>query len=121
MEKPRIEDEDFERDRQEVLNPDGSFRCYSSNSFDEAMAEWNREEKELHETDRTGHSGYIIAKFSLQELHTLVPMLRQARDDVKDDLCGADCVDISNTAIRLLNDEDSILASILKKLGDVPS
>ena len=112
MEKPKIED--FTNDRQEVLNPDGSFRCYSSNSFDKAMAEWNR-------WGNSGHSGYIIAKFSLQELHTLVPMLRQARDDVKDDLCGSDSVDISKTAIRLLNDEDDVLASILKKLGDVPS
>ena len=78
------------------------------------MAEWNR-------WGNSGHSGYIIAKFSLQELHTLVPMLRQARDDVKDDLCGSDSVDISKTAIRLLNDEDDVLASILEKLGDVPS
>ena len=54
-------------------------------------------------------------------MHTLVPMLRQARDDVKDDLCGSDSVDISKTAIRLLNDEDDVLASILEKLGDVPS
>ena len=44
MEKPKIED--FEHDKQEVLSPDGSFRCYSSSSFDEAMAEWNREEHE---------------------------------------------------------------------------
>jgi hypothetical protein len=40
--KPRIENFD---DMEEVKNPDGSFRGYKSINFDNAMADYNREER----------------------------------------------------------------------------
>tara|TARA_B100001964_G_scaffold84340_1_gene95179 strand:+ start:875 stop:1081 length:207 start_codon:yes stop_codon:yes gene_type:complete len=45
MKKPRIEDM---TDKYEVLNPDGSFRCYGSKTFDKLREEWSKE-KEKHD------------------------------------------------------------------------
>ena len=47
----------------------------------------------------------------------LIQMLKQDKENLHEDLSGADCVDISETAIRLLNDDSNIVDSLLKKLG----
>ena len=46
MDKPRIEDM---TDKHEVLNPDGSFRCYGSKTFDKLRKEWDKWSKEKEE------------------------------------------------------------------------
>ena len=43
MDKPRIEDMP---DKYEVLNPDGSFRCYGSKTFDKLWKDWEKWSKE---------------------------------------------------------------------------
>jgi hypothetical protein len=52
-----------------------------------------------------------------QEVKFLVSLLRQDKENLHMDLSGADCIDITPTAIRLLNDENSIVDSLLEKLG----
>lgn len=47
----------------------------------------------------------------------LVEMLKVEQQNLHEDLSGADCVEISQTAIRLLNDDSDIVESLLKKLG----
>jgi len=51
------------------------------------------------------------------EQRYLVKMLKQEAENLNEDLSGADCVDISETAIRLLNDDSNVVDSLLKKLG----
>ena len=51
------------------------------------------------------------------ETNYLVSVLRQDAENLSIDLSGAPCVDISSTAIRLLNDDEDIVESLLKKLG----
>jgi len=51
------------------------------------------------------------------EARYLVKFLKQEEENLHMDLSGADCVDISATAIRLLNDDNDIVESLLKKLG----
>ena len=48
MKKPRIEDM---TDKHEVLNPDGSFRCYGSKTFDKLTKEWEIEQAAKASTD----------------------------------------------------------------------
>ena len=61
----------------------------------------------------------ILPEFDLTaDEHTyLVRLLNQDYQNLREDLSGADCVDISETAIRLLNDDSGIVGSLLKKLG----
>ena len=50
--------------------------------------------------------------------HThLVQLLKQEYQNLREDLSGSEFVDISETAIRLLNDDSKIVSSLLKKLG----
>ena len=51
------------------------------------------------------------------ETSYLVSSLRNDRENISMDLSGADCVDISETAIRLLNEDSNIVDSLLNKLG----
>jgi len=48
MDKPRIEDM---TDKHEVLNPDGSFRCYGSKTFDKLRKEWSKEKETYDNRD----------------------------------------------------------------------
>ena len=52
------------------------------------------------------------------ETNYLVSSLRNDRANLNEDLSGADCVDISETAIRLLNEDYNIVDSLLKKLEE---
>ena len=47
----------------------------------------------------------------------LVSLLKRDAENLNMDLSGADCVDITETAIRLLNDDSNIVDSLLRKLG----
>ena len=47
----------------------------------------------------------------------LVQLLKQEYQNLREDLSGSEFVDISETAIRLLNDDSKIVSSLLKKLG----
>ena len=47
----------------------------------------------------------------------LVQLLKQDYQNLHEDLSGSEFVDISETAIRLLNDDSKIVESLLKKLG----
>ena len=48
----------------------------------------------------------------------LVQLLKQEYQNLHEDLSGSEFVDISETAIRLLNDDSKIVESLLKKLGE---
>tara|TARA_R110002051_G_scaffold122349_1_gene195443 strand:+ start:169 stop:483 length:315 start_codon:yes stop_codon:yes gene_type:complete len=50
MDKPRIEDM---TDKYEVLNPDGSFRCYGSKTFDKLWKDWEKWSKESEPKEYT--------------------------------------------------------------------
>ena len=47
----------------------------------------------------------------------LVSLLKRDSENLNEDLSGADCVDISETAARLLNEDSNIVDSLLRKLG----
>ena len=48
MKKPRIEDM---TDKHEVLNPDGSFRCYGSKTLDKLTEEWQIQKSRQYSRD----------------------------------------------------------------------
>ena len=52
-----------------------------------------------------------------EEHRHLVQLLKQEYQNLHEDLSGSEFVDISETAIRLLNDDSKIVESLLKKLG----
>tara|TARA_R110000737_G_C14186085_1_gene414412 strand:+ start:237 stop:482 length:246 start_codon:yes stop_codon:yes gene_type:complete len=52
-----------------------------------------------------------------EEYRYLVQLLNQEEKNLLEDLSGADCVDISQTAVRLLNDDSELVEGLLKKLG----
>ena len=52
-----------------------------------------------------------------EEYRYLFLLLKKEDENLHEDLSGVDCVDISETAIRLLNDNSNIVESLLKKLG----
>ena len=56
-------------------------------------------------------------RLTSDETSYLVQMLKQDKENLHGDLSGSDFVDISETAIRLLNDDSNIVNSLLKKLG----
>ena len=56
-------------------------------------------------------------ELNADEHRYLVQLLKQEYQNLHEDLSGGDCVDISETAIRLLNDDSKIVESLLKKLG----
>lgn len=57
------------------------------------------------------------SKLTSEEYRYLFLLLKKEDENLHEDLSGADCVDISETAIRLLNDNSNIVKSLLKKLG----
>ena len=59
----------------------------------------------------------ITLNLTEEEANYLISILKQDRENLSMDLSGADCVDISETAIRLLNEDSNIVDSLLNKLG----
>ena len=73
------------------------------------------------ENPTNGESNNMKVKLEFEltsdEHRYLVKMLKQEKQNLSEDLSGSDYVDISETAIRLLNDDSNIVDSMLKKLG----
>lgn len=60
----------------------------------------------------------LTIKIDTNEANWLVKMLKTESDNLLEDLSGSECVQISETAIRLLNEDAHMVASLLKKLGE---
>jgi hypothetical protein len=58
-----------------------------------------------------------VLELTSDEQSYLVKMLQQEDENLNEDLSGSEFVDLSPTAVRLLNDDSTIVASLLKKLG----
>ena len=57
------------------------------------------------------------SKLTSEEYRYLFLLLKKEYQNLHEDLSGSEFVDISETAIRLLNDDSKIVESLLKKLG----
>ena len=60
----------------------------------------------------------LTIKIDTNEANWLVKMLKTEARNLLEDLSGAESVQISETAIRLLNEAAHTVASVLKKLGE---
>ena len=60
----------------------------------------------------------LTIKIDTNEASCLVKMLKTEARNLLEDLSGAESVQISETAIRLLNEDHDTVASLLKKLEE---
>ena len=60
----------------------------------------------------------LTIKIDTTEANWLVKMLKTEARNLLEDLSGAESVQISETAIRLLNEDAHMVASLLKKLEE---